>query len=171
MKYFNRPVFITFKVTLSSCYGAQLDVPKVVFTVSTWLNAMSCCHVNGWLAILFVSTSNITFWANASTWQFTESDWLCPFQPRGLICSGQFYSFVQTFLEHSASVRLFHCLRSNQSLIPHHKYQTWLIFTMPCKATEWRSHTNQKEKAVWRKSAVRLFYLLSFVLPLSIASF
>lgn len=80
---------------------------------------------------------------------------------QGLICSGQVYSFVQTFLERSASVWLFHCFRSNQTLIPHHKYLTWLIFAMPCKATE-RGLTLIKEKRQCGKSQQSDFFFCFF---------
>lgn len=171
MKYFNHPVFGTFKVTVQSsfCYGAQLDVPKVVFTASQWLNAMSCRHVNSWLAICLNKQHNILskflnvtvhrVWLTLSiSAQGFDLLWSVPF----------FCSNVPRAFSVSAVIPL-PPIRS----VPHSSTQiSNMVDIYNAMQGYWgRSHTNQKEKAVWRKSAVRLFYLLSFVLPLSIASF
>ncbi len=37
---------------------ARFELQQVVFTTSRWLNALSCCHVIGWLAICVTKQSN-----------------------------------------------------------------------------------------------------------------
>lgn len=106
----------------------------------------------------FFSASNITFLSKCLNVTVQQACLTLSISAQGLICSGQVYSFVQTFLERSASVWLFHCFRSEQTLIPHHKYLTWLTFAMPWKATE-GGPTLIKEKRQSGKS--QQFYFFS----------
>lgn len=141
-------VFVTFKVTLSAM--------------------VLSCHVNGWSAIFLSKQHNIFKrmpQCDSST-SLTDSVHFSP--GVDLLWSSLFFcSNIPRAFSISVVIPLLP-IRAD----PHSSPQISNMVDI-CNAMEgyWgRSHTNQREKAVWKESTVRLFFI-SLVLPLSIASF